>query len=233
MTKGIYNALSGAVAHQREVDLIAENVANAGTAGYRAKKATFAQVLDRTAPMVHTGETESTAKRGIVKETGNPLDLALKSDGWFMVGTPNGARLTRDGAFGLDGSGRIVDGEGNPVLSRSGADILVPPGEGQVSVDADGRVTVGDFELGAIAVVRVPESALESEGSRYRVAAGVEPAEVMNPGVQAGALEGANFNVIEGMVDLIRASRAHEAAARMIQTMSEVDRRAARDIGKG
>lgn len=243
MGSGIYIAMSGAIAQTESLDVTANNVANAGTAGFKAERITFGQALksagDRkdsayVTPMATT--IDPTA--GVLTRTGNPLDLAISGDGYFSVQTPNGARYTRAGNFRTDAQGTLVTASGLAVRSKqSGAPITVPQNAKAVSVDANGTVRAhmdtkgagGDegTPLGTLEIRRFARGELSQEGATLFAAkgAGVES----NAEVISGALEGSNFNVVRGVVDLVKISRTYEALHRMIETYREVEERTARN----
>lgn len=231
MTRALYNAMSGALAHAHAVDVTAHNVANAGTAGYRAQRATFAEVLGTDTPGVAIADTLPDVRPGEVRRTDNPLDLALSGDGYFVLGAQDGPLFTRAGAFRLDDEGTLVAGDGVPVMSRGGGTVQVPPNAKTVAIGADGVVSADGLEVGQVLVAQVAQADLRAEGSRLRAVPDAVLREMEDPGIQSGALEGSNFQVVRGMVELIRASRAYEAATRTIQTVSDTERRTARGFG--
>ncbi|MEM6990433.1 MAG: flagellar basal-body rod protein FlgF [Myxococcota bacterium] len=232
MGNGIYVAMSGAVAQDRALDVVANNVANARTNAYKAERIAFDEVLNEKGELsyvdVDRGAVDET--RGSMVTTDNPLDLALDGDGWFSVQTPQGTRYTRDGAFSLNDGGVLVDGAGNSVRGAGGAEIVVPPDAADVSIDAEGFVYAGDDPIGQLEVVRFDGGQLTREGANLFRAQG-RPVRDELPAVVSGHLESSNFNTVRGMVDLVRISRTYESLHRMIENYRQVDQRTARDIG--
>jgi flagellar basal-body rod protein FlgG len=250
MASGIYLALSGAVAQGQALDVLANNVANASTTGFHASRIRFDEALVRAraqhgrirmaAPgqrFVQAGATTVDSTPGAIRQTGNPLDLAIDGQGWFSVDTPRGARYTRGGDFHLDGTGRIVTSEGYAVRGQGGSPLTVPPEATQILVQDDGEVTADGNSIGALEIARFPASALSREGATLfalaRPDAAEPPPDAEAPHVVQGSIESGNFNVVRGMVDLVRVSRTYEALHRMIETYKETDDRAARSIGTG
>lgn len=232
MANGIYIALSGAVAQSNALDVTAGNVANAGTTGYRAERVSFGQALagarSKDAASVQVAGSASDPTPGAMVETGNPLDLAIVGDGLFAVETPRGVRYTRAGDFRVDEHQRLVNASGHPVRAADGGTIAVPLGAGDLTVDADGTLHADGGRVGQIAVARFHPADLRREGAGLFIARG-SPIEGGEPAqVRSGALESGNFNVVRGMVDLVRISRTYEALHRMIDSYREIDERGAR-----
>jgi len=232
MSDGLYVAMSGAVAQERAMDVTANNVANANTNAFRAERVTFEEVLGGQGNLSFVTAEEATvdATTGELRETGNPLDLAVGGKGWFALQTPEGPRYTRAGEFRLAPGGELIDPRGNSVLDVGGNPLLVPPDAANVSVDPAGQVLADGIPVGQIQLVELNEGTLRNEGGNYYTARGaVAPLE--NAQVVSGHLEGANFDPVRGMVDLIRISRNHESLHQVMTTYREIDQRAVREIG--
>lgn len=235
MADGIFIAMAGASAQDRALDVVANNLANVSTVGFRAERPTFAEALTRSqgTTLVSVPGSVTDTTQGKLIETGNPLDLALTGEGYFSVLTPSGPRFTRAGQFQLDDAGNLVNANGHPVLNIKGRPITVPPGLGAVAIDSEGRVRVGDNEFGAIAIAYLDPASVRRAGNTLFAGTAVTPAPGTITEITPGALEEANFGVLRGMVDLVRISRMHEAQHRMIQAYREIDQRAAHDLGRG
>jgi flagellar basal-body rod protein FlgF len=235
MGSGIYTAVSGAVAQSQALDVVANNVANAGTAGFRAERASFQEALGKATGQdqhfvgVKGGGTDQTAGRLV--DTGNPLDLAIDGDGYFGVNTPQGPRYTRAGNFRLDQEGRIVTADGLAVRQKGGGQVTVPPDAAEISVSPDGTVSADGQVVGMIEVVRFTSGTLVREGASLYAPRGPLAVAGDPPQVVAGALEEGNFNVVRGMIDLVKVSRVYEALHRMIESYRQIDERTARDLG--
>ncbi len=236
MGSGIYIATAGAVAQDRALDVAANNIANASTSGYKAKRATFGQELARTrsADAAFAGvadiATDNTA--GPIRATDNPLDVAIQGEGYFAVNSPNGVRYTRAGDFRLDAQGRLVTSTGLAARGAGGTEIRIPPEAGEVSIQGDGRVMAGADQVGQLELARFAPASLAREGDNLYAAtaaprAGGPPVELLS-----GALEGANVNVVRGMVDLVKVSRTYDSLMKMIQGYRDIDAAAARGLGK-
>lgn len=249
MSDGIYAALSGAVAQERALEVVANNVANVGTAGFRADRLTFAESLSRASAgadgspvpaslhyvVVDRERMDPTA--GPLRETGNALDLALGGDdAYFAVRTERGERYTRDGSFSVAPDGVVRTRGGDAVLADAppGAvpEVLrVPPGTTTISVGPDGTLSAGDAALGRVRIVRFSADSLRHEGASLLVAsAGAVAAPAPDAVVTSGWLEGANVSPIHGMNELVAVTRSFEAFQRVIQGFRDLDSRTAREL---
>lgn len=233
MGNGIYVAMAGAVAQSTALDVAANNIANAGTTGYRAERMKFAQVLakakDQAFVRAAAGGTDTSA--GQVQQTGNPLDVAIRGDGMFAVQSPRGVMYTRAGAFRVDNDHTLVNADGFAVRGTDGKPIVVPPDAKSLAIGGDGSVDADGQSIGQLEVSRFAPTQLARAGGALFTATGKPIAGGPAPDLQPGALEGANFNVVRGMTDLIRISRSYETLHRMIESYRDMDDRAARAIG--
>jgi flagellar basal-body rod protein FlgF len=243
MSDGIYSALSGALAEQRSLDVVANNVANANTTGFRGDRVAFQEALARgggggPAPdslrFVGVSRVRADTSAGPLRATGNPLDLALQGDGFFAVATPRGERYTRAGGLMASGSGRLVTAAGLEVLAAPGgnARIQLPPGAREIVVAPDGTVSADGAQVGRIRLVRFDTpDALQKEGHTLWTAGSARPLDDAATQIVQGHLEGANVNAVSGMNELITVSRSFESFQRVIQAFRELDERTAREVG--
>jgi flagellar basal-body rod protein FlgG len=215
MERGLYIAASGMVAEQMRQDQIANDLANASTPGYKADRVTQRAFADLLLSDTATGQAVGGLTTGVaadrmvtdvnpqpVRDTGEPLDLAIVGDGWFGVQTAQGKRYTRNGQFTAAGDGTLTDQLGNPVLGRNGQ---------PVKVDGSGHVHASDVGVFAVADPAKQGDNLFS-GAAGGTAAG---------GVRTGALEGSGVDPARTMVDMIASFRAFEAGQKVIQTIDE------------
>jgi len=221
MDSGYYAAMTGLVARTQALDTAAANLANAQTPGYRAEREFFrSALLGPGAADSQLGRTVNNygllggdqlyLGQGQLQQTGNPLDLAIEGEGFFQVQTPNGLRYTRDGAFHRTQTGQLVTASNEPVLSTTGQVIPIPPGE--VSVGADGVVSVAGGAVATVGVFTFPAGTrLTPEGSnRYAPPAGVVAVGSKSASVRQGVIEAANQDVITGTMELIGMQRQAE-----------------------
>lgn len=231
MTSALYNAMSAALSQSKALDITAHNIANSNTPGFRAQVVSFEQALGEAAPQVRVGEVATDTSRGEIKGTGNPLDLALPGPGFFAVTSASGDRFTRAGSFAVNSEGYVVNPDGLALQSSDGRPLQVPPHAQNIAVGKDGTVQADGEVVGQVRVVHMDQKDLMVEGTGFVASPTAAIHEVESPHVQSGALEGSNFRVVRGMIDLVRASRTYEAAVRTMQTVSENEKRTARGFG--
>jgi flagellar basal-body rod protein FlgF len=238
MGSGIYIALSGAVAQTNALDVVANNVANAGATGFRADRIAFQNVLGKASSkdtsFVQVAVTKPDTQQGSIRQTGNPLDLALASDGFFAIDTPRGTRYTRAGDFSLDKGGRIVNPDGYTARAQGGGAITIPPGTTDVVVASDGTVHADGIQVGGLQLARfAPGNVVHEGGALFAAAPGAKTQLGEMPEVLSGSIEEGNFNVVRGMVDLVKVSRSYEALHRMLESYKQIDERTAQAVGTG
>jgi len=225
-----YIALSRQVALGRQLEVIANNMANASTPAYKAQSMQFNEYLiraDEGAPLsfVEDAGVSRDWTPGTLRPTGNPLDLAINGDAYFVVSTPDGDRYTRNGRFALDATGQIVTGDGNPVASDGGS-IVVPSEDVNLAIAADGTVSTENGILGKIRMVRFADpQALSAVGAGlFKTDASPEPDAVSS--ISQGMVEDSNVQPIIEMTNLIQVTRDYEAAQKMIEGEHERQLRA-------
>lgn len=210
----------------REMEIIAHNMANAATTGFRQQGIVFSEYIEAVGQgdslsMAAARVKSTSMSQGILTQTGNPLDLAIEGNGFFQLETQNGIRLTRAGAFNVNSVGDIVTAEGHRVLDIGGAPINVPPGEADVTVAADGTVSLGDQLLGQLGVVE-PEAGADLKreaGVLFQTDATLIPA--ANGLVLQGHLEGSNVDAISQLTRLIEVQRAYEMGQKLLDMGDE------------
>jgi len=225
-----YTAATRQMALQRRMTIIADNVANMATTGFKAEVAQFEAVFQDAG---EPGDVAFVQDRGLLRDlsdgplvsTGNPLDLAIIGEGFFAVETAQGAAYTRDGNFSLNADGEIVNAAGLPLLDEGGAPIAVPPGGGLLSVAEDGTLSNEDGVIGRVGIVRFANpQRMERLGSSLLSTEQVaEPVE--RPMVVQGSLESSNVVAVMEMTALIETSRAFQNTQKMIETHHDLVRR--------
>ena len=242
MDSGYYAAMTGLVARTQALDIAATNLANAQTPGYRAEQEYFRSVLmgpdAQDSQLGHTvnnygliGGDRLNMSQGALEQTGNPLDLAIEGEGFFQMQTANGLRYTRDGSFHRTPQGQLVTAAGDAVLSPTGLPIPVPPG--QVSVGADGVLSVDGGVVATVGVFTFPAGTrLSPEGAnRYLAPVEVKPLPSTNGAIHQGAVENANQGVIPGTMNLILMQREAEMMQRALTVFhTEFNKIASEDI---
>lgn len=223
----------------KQVDLIAHNVSNANTSGFREERMAFDERpnpdnSNLTLPLSAT--TQATVylnfNQGEIIHTGNMLDVAAEGNGFFEVQTADGAAYTRNGSFVLDSEGYLVTSDGHRVSGRSGNIRL--NGQGEVSISTAGQVMQGGVDKGTIKVVDFSDrTRLDSVGgSLYKPMTGVSVSDVTSPVVLQGRLEMSNVKILSNMVQLIDASKQFQAYQQILNDQSRLDREAASTLGR-
>jgi flagellar basal-body rod protein FlgF len=249
MADGIYTALTGAIAQQQTLDVIANNVANVNTAGFRADRAAFSEFLagaqrDQTAVsalgqpgarvdrFVHIDAVTHDFADGALKLTGNPLDMALSGEGFFAVQTPQGERYTRAGSFMMRGDGTLTTTDGHDVLGVNDQPIHLPSNK-DVKVGPDGIIEADGHLVGRLKLVRAQDrTRLEKESETlFKGAPGAVMVHADGASITQGHIEASNVNAIAGLNELITVNRSFEALQKVIDTFQKMDDRTARELG--
>ncbi len=240
MPNGIYSAMTGALAQEEHMDVVANNLANGSTNGFKAVQATFKELLDenregtknQTQRHVVLDGTYTDYSQGPLKHTHNPLDVAIQGEGFFVVDTPEGERFTRNGSFMLNNQRQLTTISGEVVQGTGGA-IEVPEGA-VININQSGAVTSGPLEIGKIRVVQFenPQKLDRIGHNLYAAGEGVDAQDVENASILTGALERSNVNMIREMTSLIKVSRFYESFNKAIQTYRAVDGSTARELGR-
>nr|WP_321984398.1 flagellar basal-body rod protein FlgF [uncultured Lichenicoccus sp.] len=232
MENPTYIALSRLDAQQRTMDVIASNMANANTAGYKSERVLFSDYLVQqkntdTAPggkvlaFTQDRATYFDHTAGALTQTGNPLDLALGGNGFFSVQTPSGVRLTRSGSFGLQADGTVVDASGNALLDSSGSPIQLPAGDSKIQIAADGTVSGEAGQIGKVGVVDVIDlNALTAEGGKL-FKSNATPQPVAQPKIVQGAIEGSNVQPISELTTMMQTERDFQFVTQFVQSENE------------
>jgi flagellar basal-body rod protein FlgF len=235
MTNVAFAALSRQTAIARELDSIANNVANASTSGYRRDAfifSEFVKALDARPSMSQTrvGGRLLDMANGEMTNTGSPLDVAIAGPGFFRIETPTGALLTRAGAFSLNAEGVLVAHDGSPVGGEGGAEIVVPADAGPLSIAEDGTISADGAPLGRIEIVNADPTTLSRAGdTRFRPAGEFEP--VANPRMRQGFIEASNVNPVLEIARLIEVQRSFEIGQQVLADENDRARRAIESLG--
>jgi flagellar basal-body rod protein FlgF len=233
MADGIYVSMCGAAARAAQLDSIADNLANAQTPGFKASRPAFESFLptsgaqDKAYPAAVA--TALDLREGPTTNTGNPLDV-LPEDGAFLaVGNPaGGIAYTRDGRLTLDSERRLVSG-GRLVLSTAATPFVVPP-DLLPSIDENGIVRAGDYELGELARVRL-EGPVDRIGPSLVAPGPGGSSAPVEARVRLGQVELGNAGGLEAAIQMVSAQRSFDTSMTAIQTYRQLDSRAA-DLGR-
>ncbi len=242
MDNTMYVALSRQMTLRREMDIIANNIANSDTTGFKVEMAMVktdpadrARMVDgpKSLKFVIDDGVIRDFSQGALRRTGATFDLAIEGQGFFKVQSDGGERYTRDGRFTLGADGRLTTQAGAPVLG-DGGEIVVNPEDGEVTISADGVVSQKGEQIGKIDVFAFDDlSSLAKDGDNLlRNTSNVEPQVSTSANVRQGMLEGSNVNPIMQITRMIEVSRAYESMARTIEGSSELSRRSVERLGR-
>jgi flagellar basal-body rod protein FlgF len=243
MDSGFYAACAALMARSQALDLVANNLANTSTPGYRAQQNIFRSFL--AAASGHQGSSLNRAvndfgisggsqmdlTQGNLERTGNDMDFAVQGPGFFQVKTGTGMVFTRNGNFQISPQGQLTTAQGDPVMGKQGPIRIVG---GPVTVSSDGTISVNGAVAGEIKLVEFPPgTALESIGKTYYSAPAKSDAPAKQSTIAQGSLESSNVNPVAGAVELVAVQRYAEMMQRALGMFhSEFNRIATEDLPK-
>jgi flagellar basal-body rod protein FlgF len=240
MDNSLLVSLSQQLAAYRAMDVIANNLANASTPGFKRESAKFEEYVTHMRPAEgQTGpQTLSFVKDagiardlsvGTISNTGAPFDLAINGKGYFAIQTTQGLRYTRDGHFSLNAEGQLVNEDGQALQGEGGA-ITITPDDGDVQISPDGTVS---GKTGQIAKVRLvnfaDEHALVKEGANLYSTTQV--AGTADGSIRQGALESSNVQPVIEISHMVEVMRAYEATATLSKSQEDLMRQAIDKLG--
>ncbi len=250
MLYGIYQSAGGLQVNQYRQEVLANNLANIATVGFKpdlavARERQTAQREDGADPALTdpiaeglTGgslvaPTYTLFKAGPIEPTGNPLDVAISGEGFFAVQDGKEERYTRSGRFMIDADGTLVTVAGHhPVLTAEGGHVVVPKSAGKVRIDAGGQVRAGQLSLGQLKVVDFQDKMnLKKTGKNLMQSLGGRPVE-LEPTLLTGAVEASAVDPTATMVAMIEASRAYQLNATLVGLADSTLGRAVNDIAR-
>jgi flagellar basal-body rod protein FlgF len=243
MDNALYVGLSRQMILRKEMDIIANNIANMDTTGFKVES--MMQKTDPAAPAVTLGgprpvkfvAPDGVARdfgQGALTKTGGELDMAIEGQGFFQVQTPQGVRFTRDGRFTTDPAGRLVTQAGNPVLDASGGEIVIDMEKGALQVGADGSLSQGQEQVGKVGMFAFANAgALEKSGDNlFRNASNLQATPAAEAKLRQGHLEGSNVKPVLEMTRMVEVSRAYESTAKLMDSEFDLSRRAVERLGR-
>lgn len=243
MNSGYYAAFTGLVARLDALDVIANNLANVGTTGFRGQREFYSAVTANLTNQALTplnrainnfgvlGGSRLDLSQGNLNSTGNNLDLAIDGPAFFAVQTQRGVRYTRNGSFHVTGAGQLVTQDQLPVLGPNGP-IILPPGE--IDIAEDGTVTVDGAIAGQVRMADFPAGTeLTPEGnSSFAAPSGSEKASTDSV-MRQGMLESANLNPIQATVTMMALQRHAELLERTLSVFqNDLDKTAIQDMSR-
>lgn len=221
-------AASRLIAQQRALDVAADNIANANTPGYKAVRVQFSDWLSRQtgaatprggAIIAFTQDraTWRDLQPGPLSHTGNPLDLAITSAGYFTVSTPQGPRLTRAGRFGLLPDGTIADAAGNALLNTTGQPIQLSPTDTRITVAGDGTLSSENGQIGRIGVVQPDDPMQLHAVGNDRLTSDSATTPVDAPGLVQGSVEDSNVQPMLEMARMMNDLREFQYVTQLVE----------------
>ena len=256
MSGAIYMAASGALAYEKRLQIISNNLANANTVGFKMDRGQFQAIgaadlpasSTLTAPGMNTSQAQSFGleftsytdfTHGSLKNTGNDFDLALIGKGFFCVQKPDGVHYTRKGSFTLNADGVLVTGNGWPVMG-DGGEITVnnrenPHQNKKFAVDEEGNVSVDGKEIGSLRIVEFsePDRLRKMGDTLFKPPENSPPAqEAQDFKVSQGFVELSNVDVVKMMTEMIEVLRGYERYQKVIRTADDATARVINEVGK-
>jgi flagellar basal-body rod protein FlgF len=238
-------ALSRQSVLRRQMDIVANNIANMNTTGFKAERMMFQEHLVRSkGGDSYFGEKQAYVrdvasmrdlKAGPIEQTSNPLDVALSGDGYFVIQTDLGDRYTRNGRFQLDSEGQLVNQNGQPVLTDGGAPVFFAPDDTEIAISRDGTISTENGILGRLAIARFENQQALEQGAGGLYATDQQP--LPNDGedgppisVVQFALEGSNVEGILEMTRMIEVHRAYDSVKNFIDKEDERQKQMIREL---
>ena len=234
-------SLSQQLASYRSMDVIANNIANANTTGFKRESVKFEEYIAQVQPaegetgpqkisFVQDKGTSRDLTQGAITHTGSQFDFAINGQGYFKVHTAAGDRFTRNGHFTLDPNGRVVT-DGGDALQGDGGDITVTTDDGDIHVAQDGTVTGARGQIGQLKVYSFDnEAAMQKQGaSLYSTTQ--TPNEVASPVISQGNLEESNVQPVLEISHMLDVLRAYQTTANLTTSQEDLMRNAIDKLG--
>ncbi len=233
-----YVTLSRVSGLQREMQVVAHNIANISTAGFRREGMIFSEFVlgaDRIEPSLSMalGNTRHTYQlQGALSQTGGTFDVAIEGEGFFLLETPEGERLTRAGTFAPNEAGELVNRDGHRVLDAGGAPVFVPPDARAVALARDGTFSADGQPFAQLGLVRPvdPVTLSRAAGTQFVVDGDLEP--VANPMMLQGFIEESNVDPVTELVRMIEVQRAYERGQKLLESEDERIRNVIQTLGR-
>ncbi len=224
MVKGIYLAARGMQARMKNLEVVANNLANLNTTGFK-EEMPFSMVMNQYGNVSLQQNTDF--EQGNLMQTSNPLDLAISGNGYFVVQTQYGSELTRNGNFKISNEGYLVDENGNKVMGNNGAiylDKLAPDQKKSITISKSGEVIMGGNIIDNLQIVNMndPQAAPRTTGVNFSAdGIGYQAASPSDFTVRQGYLEESNVNPIREMETMIQLNNEYDSAHRVINYLDK------------
>lgn len=238
MENSLVVGLSAQIALRRNMEIIANNLANSSTAGFKRETPLFEELLTPVdSPDAATSEIAFVRDWGVLRDmrpgtfeqTGSALDVAVEGNGFLVVNTAAGERYTRDGHLKLNEQGRLVTADGDSVMG-DGGEITIPPGENDIKIAQDGTVSTRQGTAGRLRVVSFLPGQLNKEGGNL-YSATVPPTAAAGTRVLQGMIEHSNVEPVVEMTKMIEVMRAYQHSTETLNATDDIMRRAVQRLG--
>lgn len=241
MNTALYVGLSRQATLKRALDIAANNIANADTAGFKVEQM-LVQAEFASAPAPDAPSVAYVQDRGLVRDftpgaldtTGAAYDVAIDGDGFFQVQTEAGIRYTRDGRFAVNAKNQLVTRSGDQVLGDGGRPITLDPTRGEPSIAGDGTISQGPEAVGKLSAVRFADLSRLSKASNnlYVAPADAVSAPAADAVLRQGMVERSNVQPVLEITNLIEITRAYERVSKMMEQQSDLSERAIQRLGQ-
>lgn len=238
MQSAFYVSLSAQMSVDKRMETIANNIANAGTVGYRANGVSFETVLSKTnsnpTAYVSAGKDFIARSAGELTKTGDPFDIGVVGKSWLAIQTPNGPAYTRDGRMRMTETGDLQTISGFPILDAGNSPIVLDPNAGPPMISRDGMINQSGRQIGAIGLFAINDAANLTRGPNSSIIPSMPATPVLDfvrNGVEQGFVEQANVNPIREMTRLIETSRSFDSVTALSDLLDSSQREAIRTLG--
>lgn len=231
-----YTTLTRQSGLMREMQVIANNIANVSTAGFRREGVVFSEYIARlddeaSLSMAHGNARHIDLGQAGLSQTGGTYDLGLQGEGFFLIATPDGERLTRTGAFSPSADGVLVTFDGHALLDAGGAPVPVPVGARAVSIASDGTMSADGEPVAQIGLWQPTDPAtLRHQAGTLFAADAIEPAEAVN--IRQGFLEDSNVQPVSEIARMITVQRAYELGQNFLEAEDQRQRAVIQTLGR-
>lgn len=239
MEASLYMATAAQRVMNKQLEVIANNIANSNTVGFRAESVQFQQLVSSATvdelkfPAV--GDLYTSQEQGTTTQTANPLDLAIVGKGFFAIQTDAGLAYTRDGRLKISNIGELTSIEGHPVLDAGGAAILLPDPDIVPEIHSDGRIEANGRVIGNIGIFDLENENIESRIGNSAFLAKADPP-ALAPGrdvkVQQGFLENSNVVAIRELANLIEITKSFDSAFKIVEEADSTVAKSITELGR-
>ncbi len=238
MENSLYIGLSKQVVLEENMNIIANNVANINTPGYRGQNMIFSEYIEDPrymkedmALVLDYGQYQMTDP-GPVQVTGNPLDVAIVGNGFLGIQTPGGIQYTRSGNLTMDAQGVVKNAQGLPVASEGGGNITIPPEAENIYIDRKGIISTDDGEIGQLKLVEFNNTQELNPAGNGLYVTNAAPQPPQDTTVVQGSIEGSNVQAVVEMTRMIDVHREYQAVQNMMKNEHDRMKGAAQRLAK-